>query len=189
MQSLLHLISRFDLTKSQLELIVVGTDQSFNSFLRFYAQLVNSEKVLNVFFIPFGSTSHLAQLLAKFSIVYCNFFTDHFWLGLQQCDLNDKCQQVISRICKYLEMGRQQYKKLTVQIGELTATGLAADRSVPFINEVKVEFGKGEESGKGVTPYVGKSILTNSSSLPQFFNTWVEIKYLTTLLYCIQLIY
>lgn len=171
-KSLLELILKFDLTDTTLELVVIGTDQSFNSFLKFYAQFFNNNKVLNVFYIPFECTSPLAKLIAKFSPVFCNYFTDHFWTSLSNCDLADNSFQIISRISKYLELGRHQNKKLTFQIGELTIDCAGEDvKSMPFISEVKIELCIGEESTKSVPRIDRKSSLTNSNSLPQFFNT------------------
>lgn len=172
MKSLLELILKLDLTDTNLELVVIGTDQSFNSFLKFYAQFFNSDKVLNIFYIPFECTSPLAKLIAKFSLVFCNYFTDHFWTSLSNCNLADKSFQIISRISKYLELGRQQNKKLTFQIGELTIDCAGeAVKSMPFISEVKIELCKGEEPTKSVPWIDRKSSLTYSNSLPQFFNT------------------
>lgn len=171
MKSLLELILKFDLTDTNLELVVIGTDYCFNNFLKFYVQFFNSDKVLDMFYIPFECSSNLAKLIAKFNIVYCNYFTDHFWLNLSSCNLVEKSFQAISRISKYLELTRQQNKKLTFQIGKLIIDcAEEAVKSMPFLSEVKIELSKGEEL-KNLQCTDRKSTLINSNSLPQFFNT------------------
>lgn len=110
-------------------------------------------------------------MLANFSIVYCNLFTDQFWLTLTACDLIDNRDQVLQRIMSYLETCRSnQYKKLTFQIGEL-AVNDDLERTIPFIAEIKIDLARVEtETYKNNLNDHRKSALVTSNSLPHFFN-------------------
>lgn len=174
MKSLLDLILKLNIAQNSLELILIGPDTFFNEFLKFYVEHLNVySKILHVFYIPFDGTgtndSVVAAMLGKFSLLYCNYFNDHFWTNLTFNDLIDNSEQVITRIEKFLETGRSNhYKKLIFQVGELILD--ESDKKLPFIAEIKIEQTKIEDNFCLKSNSDRKMILSTSSSLPQFFN-------------------
>lgn len=166
---LLDLILKLNIDQNNLELIIIGSDQFFNEFLKFYVQfLKNRSKLLNVFFIAFGGVSTIGATLGKFSVLYSKFFTDNFWTSLKSTDLVENTEQVVNRINKYIELGRMnQYKKLAFQIANLT---INEEVLVPFIVEVKLELSKEESPPRTKLNENRRSLLSTSNSLPQFFN-------------------